>query len=84
MTPPANGDVVVTDSCVTIVIERLAEAVCWGLPESFTITFAVLVPVAMGAPLIAPVLALIVNPEGKLVADHVRGAVPPVVVTLVV
>ena len=62
-----------------MVIEKLAEALCWGLVESFTVTFAVAVPAGpAGVPLITPVVALIVNPEGKPVADQVYGAVPPV------
>lgn len=31
----------------------------------------------VGVPLIMPVLELMLNPEGKPVADHVMGAVPP-------
>jgi hypothetical protein len=51
------------------------------LVESFTVTFAVLVPAAVGVPVITPVLALIVSPAGRPVADHVYGVVPPVAVT---
>src|ERR1039458_6731533 len=31
----------------TMVMERLADTVCWGLPASFSVTFAVLVPAIM-------------------------------------
>ena len=57
--------------CVLIVIERLAIAVCCGLPESFTVMLAVLGPAVVGVPLITPVPVLIVSPAGKPVADHV-------------
>jgi hypothetical protein len=66
------------------VMDRLAFAVCWGLLESFTVTFAVLVPAAVGVPPITPVLALIVNPAGRPVADQVKGVVPPVAATVAV
>jgi hypothetical protein len=81
--PEDSGDVVVIANGATIVMERLAEAVCWGLVESFTVTFAVLVPAAVGVPLITPVLALIVSPAGRPVADHVYGVVPPEASTVV-
>jgi hypothetical protein len=79
--PKGSGDVVVIANGATIVMEKLADAVSWGLVESFTVTFAVLVPAAVGVPLITPVLALIVSPAGRPVADHVYGVVPPVAVT---
>src|ERR1035437_5644098 len=75
--PEDSGDVVVIANGATIVMERLAEAVCWGLPASFTVTFAMLVAAAVGVPLITPVLALIVSPAGRPVADPVYGVVPP-------
>ena len=71
-TPVGSGDAVVIASCEMMVMEGLAVAVCWGLPESFTVMFAVLVPAGpVGVPLIAPVPALIVRPAGRPVADHV-------------
>ena len=54
-----------------MVMHRLAFAVCWGLPESFTVTVAELVPAVVGVPLITPVPALITSPPGRPVADHV-------------
>ena len=74
--PPGN-DVVVIASGVTIVMDRLAVAVRWvGLVESVTVIAAVLVPAALGVPVITPV-ALIESPAGKPVAVNVYGAVPP-------
>jgi len=69
-------------SCVLIVMERLAVAVCWGLPASFTVILAETVPAVVGVPLITPVLLFIVNPAGKPVADHIYGVVPPVAATV--
>jgi hypothetical protein len=54
-----------------MVSERLVFAVCWGLPESCTVTVAVLVPAVMGVPLIKPLPGLIASPAGRPVADHV-------------
>jgi hypothetical protein len=69
--PGGSGDVVVMVNCELMVIARFADAVCCGFPESFTVTFAVLVPGAVGVPLITPLLALIDNPAGRPVADQV-------------
>jgi hypothetical protein len=74
-----SGDEVVIVNGATIVIDRLAEALSWF--ASFTVTFAVLVPAAVGVPPITPVEALIDSPAGRPVADQVKGVVPPVVVT---
>jgi hypothetical protein len=53
-------------------MERLAVAVCWGLPASFTVTLALLVAAGpVGVPLITPVAELIVSPAGRPVADQV-------------
>ena len=58
-------------SCTSIVMERLALAVCCGLLASVTVMLAELVPAVVGVPLITPVLLFIVNPAGKPVADQV-------------
>ena len=71
LVPDGSGEAVVMVNCELMVIARFADAVCCGLPESFTVTFAVLVPAAVGVPLITPLLALIDNPAGRPVADHV-------------
>jgi hypothetical protein len=84
-TPCGSGDCVAIVKPVPIDMERLAFAVCWGLVESFTVTFAVLGPAGpVGVPLITPVPALIVSPAGRPVADHVYGVVPPVAATVAV
>ena len=57
--------------------EKLAAAVCCGVPESFTVTATVLVPADEGVPLISPVEALIERFGGNPVADQVNGVVPP-------
>ena len=49
--------------------------------ESVTVTATVAVPAAEVVPEMAPVLALIVSPEGRPVADHVYGVAPPVAET---
>jgi hypothetical protein len=68
-----------------MVMDRGALAVCWELPESFTVMFALLVPAGpVGVPLITPVPELIVSPAGRPVADHVYGVVPPVAATVAV
>src|ERR1700685_2236197 len=54
-----------------MVSERIAFAVCWGLPESCTVTVTLLVPAVMGVPLIKPVPGLIASPAGRPVADQV-------------
>jgi hypothetical protein len=64
-----------------MVMDRVAVAVCCGVPESFTVTLAVLVPATVGVPLITPVVALIDNPAGRLVADQVYDVTPPVAAT---
>ena len=70
-TPFGSGDAVIA-SCETMGMERLADAVSWGLLESFTVTVALLVPAGpVGVPLITPVPELIVSPAGRPVADHV-------------
>jgi hypothetical protein len=74
-----SGDAVVIVNGETIVIDRLADALSWF--ASFTVTLAVLVPAAVGVPLITPVEVLIDSPAGRPVADQVNGVVPPVVVT---
>src|ERR1700738_4216601 len=54
-----------------MLIEKLADALSWGLLESFTVTFKLLVPAAVGVPLITPVAGSIVSPVGNPDADHV-------------
>src|SRR5260370_39438702 len=58
-------------------MDRLAVAVRWvGLVESVTVMAAVLVPPALGVPVITPAV-LIESPAGKPVAVKVKGATPP-------
>ena len=65
-----------------IVIEKFAVAVCAGDAESVTVTTTLLlVPAAVGVPLMTPVEALIVNPAGWPLIDHVYAPVPPVATT---
>jgi len=67
----------------TIVSEKVAVAVCCGVPESFTVTTTLaFVIAAMGVPVIAPVDALIERVVGSPVADQVSAPVPPVAVTV--
>jgi len=60
-------------------------AVWWvGVAESVTETFTVLVPAAVGVPLMTPVEGAIVTPAGRPLADHVRAPVPPTAATVAV
>ena len=68
---------VVITNCGAIVSDRLAVAVCCGLPESLTVTPMVAVPAAAGVPVIAPLDGFMERPEGKLVADQVKLPAPP-------
>jgi len=55
-----------------IVRESVAEAVCCGVPESFTMTVTLaFVTAVVGVPVIAPVDALIESPAGNPEADQV-------------
>lgn len=61
---------------------KVLDALCGvGVDESVTITVTLLVPAAVGVPVICPVPAFIVNPAGKPVACHVYGVVPPAATT---
>ncbi len=62
----------------TMFKENVLDAL-WGVgdEESVTVTVTVLVPAAVGVPLICPVLALIAKPAGNPAALHVYGPVPP-------
>jgi hypothetical protein len=65
-------------SCATTESVRFAVFVTGaGAVESLSVTTTVLVPAAVGAPLIAPVDVFSVKPAGRPVADHVYGAFPP-------
>jgi hypothetical protein len=59
-------------------------AVCCGLPASVTVTVTDTVPTALeaGVPVMAPVEALIVRPDGRPIALKAYGVVPPVAVTV--
>ncbi len=66
-----------------MVMLRLAAAVfAVGVVESVTITVKVVVPAAVGVPLIMPVLGSRLSPGGSRLSDidHVYGAVPPLFV----
>jgi hypothetical protein len=54
-------------------IEVVTDFVCAGLPESVTVAVKLDVPVTVGVPEIAPVVADRVRPAGRLpeVTDHV-------------
>ena len=81
-TPDGSEDVVMV-SCPTIVSEKLLLAVRWfGLVESVTVIFTVLVAAEFVVPLMAPLDGSILRPAGNPVADHVYGVVPPVAATV--
>ena len=60
-------------------IDRGADLVWAGLPESVTVAVKLLVPVAVGVPEISPEVVLRLRPAGKLplVMDQVYGEEPP-------
>jgi hypothetical protein len=67
----------IASACRTV-SDRLALLVAGvGLVESVSVTTTVLVPAAVGVPLIAPVEALSVKPGGRPVAPQWYGALPP-------
>jgi hypothetical protein len=59
----------------------LADAAA-GTVESLTVNWTFPLNSAPGEPVIAPVVAFRVNPEGKPVADQEYGAFPPLAVRL--
>jgi len=79
-TSPAGSVAVVTVSTGALMVMLNAFVlVSGGLPESVTFTVKLEVPAVVGVPVIAPVLALRLNPAGKapLVILHVNGETPP-------
>ena len=65
--------------------ENVLDALCGvGDVESVTVTVTVLVPAAVGVPVICPELALIVSPAGNPAAPHVYGVAPPAAATVAV
>lgn len=83
-TVPLGNDAVVIVSSAGAPIVKLSvfDAVCGvGDDESVTVTVTVLVPAAVGVPVICPVLGLIVKFAGKPAALQVYGVVPPVAAT---
>jgi hypothetical protein len=52
---------------------------CVGVVESVNLTVKLEVPVAVGAPVIAPLAGFSDSPTGRapLVSDHAYGVVPP-------
>lgn len=69
LTAPGRELVVMVRTGV-IVRVRVAERLCDGFPESVTDTERVKLPAADGVPVMAPVEALTVSPEGGPVADQ--------------
>ena len=66
----------------TVSENRLEALCCVGLVLSVTATLNVNVPTAPGVPVMAPVLER-VSPDGRLVADQLSGAFPPVAANVV-
>jgi hypothetical protein len=66
---PDGREVVVTESGINIVIDKLAEAVLAGLLESVTVTVKLHGPIAfggtVGVPVMAPVVVLRLSPAGS-------------------
>jgi hypothetical protein len=81
--PPASADVLIVSTDGATTMEVGADAVCTGLPESFTLTVKLNVPLDVGIPEITPVDSAIDRPLGNWPdeTDHVYGPVPPVALT---
>ena len=62
--------------------DRVLVAVCGGVSKSVTWTAMVLVPCAVGVPVMAPVFGLIERPLGRPPAVQVYGVTPPVAATV--
>ena len=58
--------------------------VCWGLPESTALTVKLLVPSAVGVPVMPPVAVFRERPVGRLPLARLQviGSVPPVACTV--
>lgn len=77
-------EVIVSGGIAAVTVkETLPVAVCRTALESLTVTEIGKLPLAVGVPEIAPVLALRLSPAGRLpeVIDQTNGAVPPVAVS---
>lgn len=72
---PMRAELTVNDS-VLVAVRGV------GKVASVTVTVTVLVPAAVGVPVICPVFGLIVRFAGKPVALHVYGVVPPTAATV--
>jgi len=84
-TCPPGSEAVVMMSFGAIVIENFFVAVCAvGVDESVTVTTTLLlVPAAVGVPLMTPVEGLMLSPVGWPLKAHVRVPTPFVAVTVV-
>ena len=83
-TTPLGSDAVVIARTGAIVNENCLEAVRFvGVVESVTVMLTVNVPLEAGVPVITPEVELMANGDGRPVADHVNGVVPPVATTVV-
>lgn len=72
MTVPPGKAPVGIDNPATMVRERFTEDVCAvGDVASVILTVSVLVPAAVGVPLITPVAGSTASPAGRPVTDHV-------------
>jgi hypothetical protein len=69
-TPPGSVAVEIVKAGAIVSDRFLVADTCVGLVESVTVIATVLVPAAVGVPLITP-FASIVSPGGRPVADHV-------------
>lgn len=77
-TPVGSAAVVMASGAGAIITVNVLVALCGvGVPESATVTFTVLVPAAVGVPVICPVLGLMLSPAGNPVADQLYGCMPP-------
>ena len=79
---PLLSDVVLTVRAEPITSGYCAVAVCTGCELSVTATETLKLPVAVGVPMMDPLLKLMERPAGSPVADQVYGPRPPVARTV--
>ena len=73
-----NDVVEMATGATTTIVRLLVAVIAVGVVESVTVTDTVLLPAAVGVPVMAPVDAFTVRPAGSPVAAHLYGELPPV------
>lgn len=84
-TVPAGNDEVVIERALTTVMLSDLVAVCVGVEESVALTVKEVVPVAVGVPVMAPVLEFKLAQDGSDPVEmlQVTGGLPPALANVV-